>query len=85
MIEELLALEPDNKCMWQPAHQTGCIESLAHYKQQLASQYQGCSEQAEACDRLTTEVHTLLSKLVQIDPLRQHRYQDLLRKSTHTH
>jgi len=86
MIEELADLEPDSKCKhntllprydWQL---TGCLQSLAHYKQQILLRYRGAMSSDEAT-QLDQQVCEHLLRLEHIDPLRQNRYRDLLAAS----
>jgi len=59
------------------------MQSLAHYKQLLLSTW-GDQLDASAKASLDTQVKELLERLSAIDPLRRHRYEDLL-KASHTH
>lgn len=55
----------------------GCMQSLAHYKQQLLSFHQNSITQSEA-QKLENQVREHLTQLEEIDSLRRHRYRDLL-------
>ena len=55
----------------------GCMQSLAHYKQQLLSFHHNSITQSEA-QKLESQVSEHLTQLEQIDSLRRHRYRDLL-------
>lgn len=59
------------------------MQSLAHYKQLLLSTW-GDLLDASVKDTLATQIKELLERLSVIDPLRQHRYEDLL-KAIHAH
>lgn len=65
-VEELFELEPDSK--W-------CAHTLAHYKTLLL---QSQTQSAEFTIALQTQVTALLRQLMQLDPDRSARYQDLL-------
>ena len=56
----------------------GCMQSLAHYKQQLLSLHQNSITQSEA-QKLESQVREHLTQLEEIDSLRRHRYRDLLK------
>ena len=83
LIEELAELEPDSKCTLSFTKRPGCMQSLAHYKQLLLSTW-GDLLDASVKDTLATQIKELLERLSVIDPLRQHRYEDLL-KAIHAH
>lgn len=54
---------------------TGCMEALSRYKAQSAT----LLEQGEASEQLIQESRTLLARLIDVDPDRRGRYQDVLR------
>lgn len=70
-IEELLEVEPDSK--W-------CIESLCRYKKQLADLLAAdeASRASTTPERLRLESKELLQRLMNVDPDRKGRWQDLL-------
>ncbi|WFD32027.1 protein geranylgeranyltransferase type II [Malassezia sp. CBS 17886] len=67
LIAELAELEPDSK--W-------CLQSLAHYKQELLSRF---AEQMDTrtAEAVRAETAGLFRRLATIDPLRAQRYRDL--------
>ncbi|KAK0558064.1 Rab geranylgeranyltransferase [Tilletia horrida] len=66
VIEELLEMEPESK--W-------CLDTLAHYKTLQRAQLTNEGD-ASRRDELTSHIHKLLTTLISVDPLRQHRYED---------
>jgi geranylgeranyl transferase type-2 subunit alpha len=79
VIEELLEIEPDSKCTFNPlcmlSHcrsylgQIGCLDTLVHYKSLLLQHVRP--------DSLIPDCVSMLTKLESLDPFRRGRYADL--------
>ena len=84
-IQELLDEQPDSKC-WSKMSlnrvfiadcgNTGCMESLVHYKRMLLRKHESSLDSAVKL-ALTEDCENLLLKLQTIDPSRRQRYIDL--------
>lgn len=61
---------------------TGCLQSLAHYKQQLVKLHGGALGK-ETCSKVQDDVQSHLSTLARIDPLRRARYEELQQDGDH--
>lgn len=57
----------------------GCLESLVHYKRLLLKIYAKVASQSAEVEskRLMSECQSILDKLLQVDPYRRKRYEEL--------
>lgn len=82
LVKELLAEEPDSKCMYSSYHfiggftdsgvKLGCMEAIVNYT--LVLQSMGVLHAEDA--KIT--MLPLLDRLATIDPMRKARYQDIV-------